>query len=100
MVLIFVGVGAAFYAFGVLIETVIDGRINELLGRRRMEQSIASLNGHVIICGWGRVGRAIVHDDDLVPAIGSLERANDRTNRIGLVIRRDDDRGGRRVSHA
>lgn len=59
IVLILVGVGAAFYAFGVLVETFLEGRLNELLGRRRMEQSIASMRGHVIICGWGRVGRAI-----------------------------------------
>jgi voltage-gated potassium channel len=59
MVLILVGAGAALYAFSVLIETFIEGRLNELLGRRRMEQSIASLEDHVIICGWGRVGRAI-----------------------------------------
>lgn len=59
IVLILAGVGAAFYAFGVLIETVIEGRLNELLGRRRMERSIASLQDHVVICGWGRVGQAI-----------------------------------------
>jgi voltage-gated potassium channel len=59
MVLILVGVGAALYTFSVLIETLIEGRLNELLGRRRMQQSIASLHDHVIICGWGRVGRAI-----------------------------------------
>jgi voltage-gated potassium channel len=59
MVLILVGVGAALYAFSVLIETFIEGRLNELLGRRRMEQSIASLHDHVIVCGWGRVGRSI-----------------------------------------
>jgi voltage-gated potassium channel len=59
MALILVGVGTAFYAFGVLIETFIEGRLNALLGRRRMEHSIASLHGHVIICGWGRVGRSI-----------------------------------------
>ncbi len=59
MVLILVGVGAALYAFSVLIETLIEGRLNELLGRRRMEQSIASLQDHVIVCGWGRVGRSI-----------------------------------------
>jgi len=59
MVLILVGVGAALYAFSVLIETVIEGRLNELLGRRRMESSIASMKDHVIICGWGRVGRSI-----------------------------------------
>ena len=59
IVLILVGVGAAFYAFGVFIETFIEGRLNELLGRRRMERSITSMTDHVIICGWGRVGRAI-----------------------------------------
>jgi voltage-gated potassium channel len=59
MVLIVLGVGAAFYAFGVIIETFIEGRLNELLGRRRMDKTIASLSGHVVICGAGRVGRSI-----------------------------------------
>jgi voltage-gated potassium channel len=62
MALILVGVGAAFYTFSVLVETVVEGRLNELLGRRRMEQSIAKLQDHVIICGWGRVGQAIAVD--------------------------------------
>lgn len=62
MGLILAGVGAAFYAFGVLMETVIEGRLNELLGRRRMERSIASVRDHVIVCGWGRVGRAIASE--------------------------------------
>ncbi len=59
MVLILLGVGAAFYAFGVIIETFLEGRINELLGRRRMDRSIAGLEGHVVVCGAGRVGRSI-----------------------------------------
>lgn len=59
MVLILVGAGAVLYAFSVLVETILEGRLNELLGRRRMQQTIASMQGHVIICGWGRVGRAI-----------------------------------------
>lgn len=59
MVLILVGAGAVLYAFSVLVETILEGRLNELLGRRRMEQTIASMQDHVIICGWGRVGRSI-----------------------------------------
>jgi len=59
MVLILVGVGATLYALAAVVELIVEGRLNELLGRRRMEQSIAALSGHVIICGWGRVGRAI-----------------------------------------
>jgi len=62
MVLILVGVGAAFYLFGVLMETLIEGRLNELFGRRRMDQSIAATRDHVIICGWGRVGRSIASE--------------------------------------
>lgn len=59
MLLILFGVGAALYAFSVLIETLIEGRLYELFGRRRMEQSLSSLRDHVIVCGWGRVGRSI-----------------------------------------
>jgi voltage-gated potassium channel len=62
MVLILVGVGATLYALAAIVEVILEGRLNELLGRRRMEQSIAALSGHVIICGWGRVGRAIAAD--------------------------------------
>src|SRR5687768_8272297 len=59
IVLILVGVGTAFYTFSVSIEVFIEGQIRELLGRRRMERTISSLSGHVVICGWGRVGRAL-----------------------------------------
>jgi len=59
MVLILVGVGATLYALASVVEIILEGRLNELFGRRRMEQSIAAKHDHVIICGWGRVGRAI-----------------------------------------
>ncbi len=62
IVLILVGVGTALYTFGALIETLIEGRLVDLLGRRRMERNIASLHDHVIICGWGRVGRSIARE--------------------------------------
>jgi voltage-gated potassium channel len=59
MLLIIVGVGAVLYALGSLIETLIEGRLLETIGRMRMERTIDSLRDHVIVCGWGRVGRAI-----------------------------------------
>ena len=59
MALILLGVGATLYAFSVLIETLIEGRLLDLLGRRRMVRTISSMQNHTIICGWGRVGRAI-----------------------------------------
>ena len=59
MALILVGTGTALYTFTLLLETFIEGRLREILGRRRMERHITSIRDHVIICGWGRVGRAL-----------------------------------------
>ena len=61
IVLILFGVGTALYTFTVLLEIVVEGHVSNLLGRRRMEREIAGLRGHVIVCGWGRVGRAIAN---------------------------------------
>jgi voltage-gated potassium channel len=62
IVLIVAGVGTALYTLSALVETLVEGRLMELLGRRRMDKSIAALHDHVIICGWGRVGRAIAQE--------------------------------------
>ncbi|HEY2983001.1 MAG TPA: NAD-binding protein [Jatrophihabitantaceae bacterium] len=56
--LILIGVGTALYTFGVLLEALIEGHLREHLERRRMSRDIDRMTDHVIICGWGRVGRA------------------------------------------
>lgn len=53
------GVGTAAYSAGVLIETFVEGHLGGAYRRRRMEQEIRSMQDHVIVCGWGRVGTAI-----------------------------------------
>jgi voltage-gated potassium channel len=62
IVLILLGVGTALYALGVLIQTLVEGDLHDVFGRRRMERRIADLHEPVIVCGWGRVGRAIAKD--------------------------------------
>jgi voltage-gated potassium channel len=59
IVLVLVGVGTALYTFSVVLETLFEGHLRALFGRRRMERQIETLHEHVIVCGWGRVGRAI-----------------------------------------
>ena len=59
MGLIALGVGAVFHAAGALAGFVIEGRLRELLGRRSMQRSVDRLHDHVIICGFGRLGKAI-----------------------------------------
>jgi voltage-gated potassium channel len=57
--LILIGVGTALYTFSVVLEMLLEGHLSELFGRRKMERRIGAMRGHVIVCGWGRVGRAI-----------------------------------------
>lgn len=59
IVLILGGVGTALYAFGVVLEALVEGHLRQYLERRRMEREIARMTGHTIICGWGRVGRSV-----------------------------------------
>jgi voltage-gated potassium channel len=59
VVLILLGVGTALYTFSVFIEALVEGHFGLLLGRRRMERTISEMKDHVVICGWGRVGRAL-----------------------------------------
>jgi len=54
--LILLGVGTALYTLGVLMEALIEGHLSHHFERRRMDARIAALRGHVIICGYGRVG--------------------------------------------
>jgi len=59
MVLILVGVGTVLTTFTVVVEALIEGSLRDIFGRRRMDRKIAGMSGHVVICGWGRVGQAI-----------------------------------------
>ncbi len=62
VVLIMLGTGTALYTLGVLLEAVFEGHLDDPLRRRRMQAEIDRLSGHVILAGFGQVGRAILHD--------------------------------------
>jgi voltage-gated potassium channel len=62
IVLILVGVGTALYTFSVVLETLFEGHLQAVFGRRRMERQIDAMQQHIIVCGWGRVGRAIAEE--------------------------------------
>ena len=59
LVVILVGAGTALYTLGVFLETLVEGRLTDRIERRRTARRIAAMQGHVIVCGWGRVGRTI-----------------------------------------
>jgi voltage-gated potassium channel len=59
---IFVGVGTGLYAVVNIAEYLIEGRLREALGRRSMDRTIQTLEGHVIVCGFGRLGKVVVEE--------------------------------------
>ena len=84
IVLVLTGVGTALYNLTLVIQAVIEGELSELLGRRKMERQIGRMGNHVIVCGWGRVGRAIT---EYVARAGEevvvVDRDPDRAQSIG-----------------
>lgn len=60
--LIVTGVGNAFYLFALVAELLIEGRLREFLGRSAMQRRISQLEGHVVICGYGRFGRVVAEE--------------------------------------
>jgi voltage-gated potassium channel len=62
IILILGGVGTALYTLTVSLELLVEGHLGMAMERRRMDKNIATLHGHVIVCGWGRVGRAIARE--------------------------------------
>lgn len=57
--LIFIGVGFVLYLFTTITETVVEGGLRRILGRKKMEKKLARLKDHYIVCGYGRIGKVI-----------------------------------------
>ncbi|HEY6958314.1 MAG TPA: potassium channel protein [Candidatus Limnocylindria bacterium] len=62
MTLILGGTGAILYTFGVIAETVAEGRFGAYRRQRRMMSEIGAQRGHFIICGYGRIGTQIANE--------------------------------------
>jgi voltage-gated potassium channel len=57
--LIVSGVGTILYTFNNAARIVIEGEIQDMFGRRKVEKKIKELKDHYIICGYGRMGMVI-----------------------------------------
>jgi voltage-gated potassium channel len=62
VVVILLGFSAAAYTFGGLLQLLLAGELEEILGRRRMSIEIGRLSGHTIVVGYGRIGRVLAAD--------------------------------------
>ncbi|MFD3446771.1 potassium channel family protein [Microbacteriaceae bacterium 4G12] len=62
LLIIPIGVGIVTYAIGAVSALIIEGDIFHAMWRRRMDNRIHKLEGHMIVCGYGRVGSQVVHE--------------------------------------
>jgi voltage-gated potassium channel len=62
IVLLLGGVFTLFYTGTEIVRWAVSGELHHLFGRRYMERRLAALSNHVIICGYGRMGRIICKD--------------------------------------
>lgn len=59
MALIFCGLGVVLYGASLVAGDVIEGRLQRVVGRRRVERRIEHLTDHYVVCGFGRMGRIV-----------------------------------------
>jgi voltage-gated potassium channel len=60
MLLAFLGIGVILLIAGELAHAVVDADIRRLFGQRRDHRMLNRLTDHIVVCGYGRMGRAVV----------------------------------------
>jgi voltage-gated potassium channel len=83
-----VGVSAGLFTLGAVFEEQVEDTLARY-GRRRMDRRIARLSGHVVLCGYGRVGAQIARflsDGTDVVVVDSDERAVADASAAGYAV--------------
>ncbi len=73
------GVGVFLFVLTEIGRTILEGELQEFWGQRRRSRMIDQMRDHQIVCGVGRMGRAVVEE---------LQRTGEQV----VVIDRDPDR--------
>jgi voltage-gated potassium channel len=62
MALLVTGLGMFLLLATEVARTVIEGELRDVLGRARRSRMIERMSGHDVVCGWGRMCRAVVEE--------------------------------------
>lgn len=62
IVLIIVGTGTALAVLGTGATIMLEGELQAIFGRKRLEKRIKDLRDHYVICGYGRMGKIIARE--------------------------------------
>ena len=56
------GVGGFMYIAAAFTQMLVEGRLQMLWGKRRMQKTIDKLDKHFIVCGYGRIGNVVAQE--------------------------------------
>ncbi|MBI5637192.1 MAG: potassium channel protein [Nitrospinae bacterium] len=62
IILIFLGVGTMAYVVNNAVRVIFEGEWQKTFGRRKLENRLDKMSGHIIICGYGRMGRVVSNE--------------------------------------
>lgn len=62
IMLILLGVGNFAFLVGSFTQVLVEGRLQAIWGRHRVQKTIDKLENHVIICGYGRIGSIVTRE--------------------------------------
>src|ERR1700733_12461541 len=82
--LILFGVVIMLLAIGAMTQTVIELELNQFFGKRRVKNMIDKLEGHIIVCSFGRVGH------------GAAEKLR-QAGAAFVIVDRDEERVDRAI---
>jgi voltage-gated potassium channel len=64
VILAYSGIFTLAYLASELVRAVVTGELREAIGRQWVDDKLATLSGHLIVCGHGRMGRIVCSELD------------------------------------
>ncbi len=90
MILAVAGVGIIFGTIGIVAESIISQATSGRREAKRMQEAVAALRDHYIVCGYGRVGstvaRELAHSGERLVVIDINPASLDRASRDGHLV--------------
>ena len=90
IVLVIAGVGTVFYTATTALEFTIEDFLGGTMQARREQRRISRMQGHVIICGYGRIGRHVhqflEQEDRKVVVVESSDQVAQTVREAGLPV--------------
>jgi voltage-gated potassium channel len=88
---ILLGMSAAAYTFGGLIQLMLEGEIDRVIGTVRMTKELKQISDHIIICGFGRIGQNLAAELEsqkraVVVVETNVETAQDASSRGFMTV--------------